>query len=104
MYAIGISTVKFTSKPVKAAFWESAERRYAYKSYCFIIKIMWGKTGRQAVAAILILIPFAVYFDVPYYNVVAPTFGGLPFFYWFQMLMLPVSALLFIIAAYLIDW
>ncbi len=58
---------------------------------------------KTIVAAILLLIPFAVYFDVPFYNVVNPQWGGLPFFYWFQMLMLPVSAILFLIAAYLID-
>ncbi len=69
-----------------------------------MLKIMWGKRDRQIVAAILILIPFAVYFDVPFYNVVTPTLGGLPFFYWFQIAMLPISAVLFIIAAYLIDW
>ena len=49
------------------------------------------------------MIPFAVYFDVPFYNVVNPELGGLPFFYWFQMAMLPVSAVLFVIAAFLID-
>ena len=58
---------------------------------------------KDIVAAILILIPFAVYFDVPFYNVVNPTLGGLPFFYWFQIAMLPVSAILFLIAAVLID-
>ena len=54
-------------------------------------------------AAILVLLPFAVYFDVPFYNVTAPELAGLPFFYWFQLIMLPVTAILFITAAYLID-
>lgn len=61
------------------------------------------KKSRQIIAAILILIPFAIYFAVPLYNVVQPELGGLPFFYWFQILMLPVSAVFFIIAAFLID-
>jgi hypothetical protein len=61
------------------------------------------KKSRQIIAAILILIPFAIYFAVPLYNVVQPELGGLSFFYWFQILMLPVSAVFFIIAAFLID-
>lgn len=66
---------------------------------------MVGLNGaiRKFIAAVCLLIPFAVYFDVPFYNVVAPELGGLPFFYWFQMAMLPVSAVLFLIAALLID-
>ncbi|MHB1830105.1 MAG: DUF3311 domain-containing protein [Candidatus Micrarchaeaceae archaeon] len=62
-----------------------------------------NKRQRLTIAGILILIPFAVYFDVPFYNVINPELGGLPFFYWFQMAMLPVSAVLFVIAAFLID-
>ncbi len=64
---------------------------------------MAGINAKKVVAAILLLIPFAVYFDIPFYNVVNPEIAGLPFFYWFQIVMLPVSALLFIIAAVLID-
>ena len=59
--------------------------------------------AKTIAAAILILIPFVVYFDVPFYNVVNPEWGGLPFFFWFQMVMLPISAVLFFIAAVLID-
>ncbi|MDE1856877.1 MAG: DUF3311 domain-containing protein [Candidatus Micrarchaeota archaeon] len=59
--------------------------------------------AKTVVAAVLLLIPFAVYFDVPFYNVVSPTWGGLPFYYWFQLVMLPVSAILFLVAAILID-
>ncbi|MDE1804807.1 MAG: DUF3311 domain-containing protein [Candidatus Micrarchaeota archaeon] len=59
--------------------------------------------AKTVAAAIMILIPFAVYFDVPFYNVINPQWGGLPFFYWFQLAMLPVSAVLFLIAAILID-
>ncbi|MDE1761731.1 MAG: DUF3311 domain-containing protein [Candidatus Micrarchaeota archaeon] len=59
--------------------------------------------AKTVAAAIMILIPFAVYFDVPFYNIINPQWGGLPFFYWFQLAMLPVSAVLFLIAAILID-
>ena len=61
------------------------------------------KRDSKIAAAVCLLIPFIVYFDVPFYNMVNPEIGGLPFFYWFQLAMLPVSAVLFIIAAYLID-
>ncbi len=62
-----------------------------------------SKRRRLTLAGILILIPFAVYFAVPLYNIVNPQLGGLPFFYWFQILMLPITALLFTKAAMLID-
>ena len=64
---------------------------------------MLNKKKRQVVAAILIIIPFLIYFDVPLYNFSTPTIGGLPFFYWFQILMLPVTAILLFKAAKLID-
>ncbi|MCL5430400.1 MAG: DUF3311 domain-containing protein [Candidatus Marsarchaeota archaeon] len=64
---------------------------------------MAGIKPKDIIAAILLLIPFAVYFNVPFYNVVNPVLGGLPFFYWFQIVMLPISAVLFLIAAVLID-
>ncbi len=62
-----------------------------------------GRGARLAIAAVLLLIPTIIYFDVPFYNVIYPEVGGLPFFYWFQIAMLPVSAVLFLVAAYLID-
>ena len=61
------------------------------------------RTLRKIIAAICLLIPFGVYFDVPFYNVINPVWAGLPFFYWFQIIMLPISALLFFVAALLID-
>lgn len=62
-----------------------------------------NKRKRQELAAVLIIIPFLVYFAVPLYNVVNPSIDGLPFFYWFQMLMLPITAILLFKAAKLID-
>lgn len=61
------------------------------------------KMLRKLIAAICLIIPFGVYLDVPFYNVVTPLWAGLPFFYWFQIIMLPISAVLFFIAASLID-
>ena len=35
---------------------------------------------------VLLLIPFVGLVWVPFYNVVEPSFYGLPFFYWYQFL------------------
>jgi len=47
---------------------------------------------------ILLLIPCLVALAVPFYNRVDPQLLGFPFFYWFPLLLVPVSAL-FIYAA-----
>ena len=60
--------------------------------------------GRYVVAGILLVIPIIVFLAVPFYNVKNPEVGGVPFFYWWQTLWLGLSAVLFIIAALLIDW
>ncbi|MCL4372357.1 DUF3311 domain-containing protein [Candidatus Marsarchaeota archaeon] len=59
--------------------------------------------GNKIVAAVLILIPFIAYLALPLYNVQYPEALGLPFFYWYQIIWLPISGLLFYIAAVLID-
>ena len=64
---------------------------------------MLNKNMRMTIAGICLLIPFVIFFDVPLYDKVAPSFGGLPFYYWFQIIMLPISAVLFLIAAKMID-
>ena len=57
--------------------------------------------SKDAVAAILIIIPFAAYFAIPTYNMVNPEWGGVPFFWWYQTIWLGISALLFFLAAIL---
>jgi len=47
----------------------------------------------QIVLLLLILVPAIINFATPIYNFVDPTLGGLPFFYWFQILMLALSTL-----------
>lgn len=44
--------------------------------------------------AILLLIPFVGLLWVPFYNRIDPTLFGLPFFYWYQLLWVPVTAFL----------
>ncbi len=43
---------------------------------------------------ILLLVPFAAMLWVGFYNRVEPEFLGIPFFYWFQMIWIPIGALL----------
>ena len=44
---------------------------------------------------VLTVIPFIALLDVPGYAVNSPTLGGLPFFYWYQIMWLFLAALLF---------
>ena len=41
---------------------------------------------------LLLFVPCVVALWVPLYNVETPALFGLPFFYWFQLLLIPVSA------------
>jgi hypothetical protein len=41
---------------------------------------------------LLLLIQFVPSLWVPFYNSIEPTFGGMPFFYWFQLALVLVSA------------
>ena len=47
---------------------------------------------------ILLLIPCIAALAVPFYNSVEPQLLGFPFFYWFNLLLIPIS-MLFIYAA-----
>ena len=42
---------------------------------------------------LLLLAPCVVALWAPFYNVEEPSLIGMPFFYWFQLTMIPVSAL-----------
>ena len=42
---------------------------------------------------LLLIIPCVLAVWVPLYNIEEPSLFGLPFFYWFQLLLIPVSAL-----------
>ena len=43
---------------------------------------------------LLLLIPFAAVLWVPFYDRAAPEIAGIPFFYWYQLLWIPLGALL----------
>ncbi len=43
---------------------------------------------------ILLIIPFIAMLYPPFYNFTNPEFIGIPFFYWFQMLWIIITAIL----------
>ena len=47
---------------------------------------------------ILLLAPCVLALCVPLYNSIPPVLFGIPFFYWFQLLLVPVSALAIVAA------
>lgn len=57
--------------------------------------------SKDAIAGVLIIIPFIAYFAIPVYNTVNPMWGGVPFFWWYQTVWLVISAVLFFVAAML---
>jgi FtsH-binding integral membrane protein len=46
---------------------------------------------------LLLLAPFVAMFWVSSYNSVEPAWGGIPFFYWYQLLWIPIGAALTLI-------
>lgn len=55
-------------------------------------------TPARVVVAVCLLAPFAGLMWVGSYAKVEPALLGLPFFYWYQMLWVPISAVLTVIA------
>jgi Protein of unknown function (DUF3311) len=47
---------------------------------------------------ILLLAPCVLALWVPLYNSIPPALFGIPFFYWFQLVLVPVSALAIVAA------
>ncbi|HUZ76893.1 MAG TPA: DUF3311 domain-containing protein [Chloroflexota bacterium] len=43
---------------------------------------------------VLLLFPFIAMLWVPTYSAVAPTLGGIPFFFWYQFLWVIISGLI----------
>ncbi|MFF4217741.1 hypothetical protein B7P34_29740 [Streptosporangium nondiastaticum] len=58
-------------------------------------------TAPLAVAGLCLALPFAAMLWVSSYARTGPAFIGIPFFYWYQMLWVPISTLL-TVAAYVI--
>ncbi|OLD63514.1 MAG: hypothetical protein AUF65_02045 [Chloroflexi bacterium 13_1_20CM_50_12] len=49
---------------------------------------------RRSWLLILLIIPFIVLLYPPFYNSIDPTFIGIPFFYWFPMLWIIITAII----------
>ncbi len=65
---------------------------------------LWGcHVGKRALSGgnmklILLLAPCVLALWVPLYNSIPPVLFGIPFFYWFQLILIPVSALAIVAA------
>ncbi|HEX2593467.1 MAG TPA: DUF3311 domain-containing protein [Rhizomicrobium sp.] len=51
---------------------------------------------------LLLLLPFIAVLWVPSYNSVEPSLAGIPFFYWYQLLWIPLGALI-LLPVYLVE-
>ena len=49
---------------------------------------------RRSWLLVLLLIPFIALLSPPLYNFRDPTFIGIPFFYWFQLLWIIITAII----------
>ncbi|SFK40662.1 Protein of unknown function [Methylocapsa palsarum] len=43
---------------------------------------------------LLLLVPFAALAWVPFYNRISPEAFGFPFFYWYQLALVPITSVL----------
>ncbi|WP_073814368.1 DUF3311 domain-containing protein [Kitasatospora sp. CB01950] len=55
----------------------------------------------RVLAGLCLLVPIVVVLWVPSYAKAEPSLGGMPFFYWYQLMWVPVSAV-FTTSAYLL--
>jgi hypothetical protein len=66
--------------------------------------VMLAASGRRMryhggnVKLLLLLAPCVLALWVPLYNSIPPVLFGIPFFYWFQLVLIPVSALAIVAA------
>jgi hypothetical protein len=51
--------------------------------------------------ALLLLLPCVAVLWVPFYDHRAPELAGIPFFYWYQLLWIPIGSLLLLLAYWL---
>ena len=55
-------------------------------------------TPARVVAAVCVVAPVVATLWTPFYNTNTPTAGGFPFFYWYQLLWVVITAVLMIVA------
>ena len=59
-------------------------------------------TWRRALAGMLLVLPVLALLAVPVYNRTDPALAGVPFFYWYQLAWVPLTALLLAVASRLL--
>ena len=52
------------------------------------------RQSNMTITAVLLLIPYAGLLCVPFYNASDPEILGFPFFYWYQLLWIPITVML----------
>jgi len=60
-----------------------------------------GRRGFRLVH-LLLLLPFIFVLWTPFYNSAEPNLAGIPFFYWYQLLWIPLGALI-LLPVYLVE-
>ena len=55
---------------------------------------MEGKERASRLWYLLLLVPYLAMIWVPSYNRIEPALGGVPFFYWYQLLWIVIGAVL----------
>ncbi len=55
---------------------------------------MQTRNPRARWARLVFLIPFIAVLWVPFYNRVEPMWAGIPFFYWYQLIWIPLTAII----------
>lgn len=53
-----------------------------------------SESRRRSWVLLILLVPFIVLLWPPFYNFTEPTFIGIPFFYWFQLLWIIITAII----------
>lgn len=53
-----------------------------------------GTGGRLSWVYWLLIIPFVASLWVPFYNSIEPTWQGIPYFYWYQLLWIILGAVI----------
>lgn len=60
-----------------------------------MIGVLFHENGNDGgTLYLLLLIPFLGLLAIPFYNRIEPVLFGFPFFYWYQFMWVPITALL----------
>lgn len=60
-----------------------------------------NRTAIIVVLALLLVVPGVINLYTPLYNQANPTLAGLPFFYWFQIVLLALTTIPYLVFSYI---